>query len=698
MSRWRISVVLVMLTLGVRQSARTQTCGFSQLLSRHINQEPAISQTRLAQEKSAYEQWLRHPGISLNRNSCEVFIVPVVVHVIYANAAANISDGQIHSQLRVLNEDYRREDNTPGAGPGADTRIQFCLAGKNPQGDSTSGIVRIHSTLGLHKTIEEDQLKALSSWDDQRYLNIWIVESISLIDPTGQDPPQDILAYASYPTLPNGLPQGVVIDHRYVGTKGTATAPFDGGRTLTHEIGHYLGLFHPFEPEGICSGASIDNCLSNGDKVCDTPSQQNPTYGCPTEAGNSCADRPCDTPDPAFNYLNYTDDACMNAFTHGQAARMHFFLFGARSSLVDPLNLITTGCADTLLLNRPRTAFSQDVFATCLNGKVQFQEMVDGCADGFEWQFPGGVPAASFASAVTVQYAQPGTYPVTLVTHNAAGSDTLTMSTAVNISAAVKAEDLNQGFESPLFPPPGWQVRDENGQGGWSRTETAAIDGQASVLMPHFDSPSCGDWDALISPPIEMSDQPRELRFRYAYQRRNGSPSDVDELRIDVSDTCGAPWLPVFFRTGNALATVGGTLNSMAFVPATEDWEEVVVDLSDFAASTHLQLRFRTLGRNGQHLYLDDIRLVPSTFVSIEDWQATPSVFPNPSSEMITIRQPAWAAREIRVELWDVQGNMVDEEMIRLNDAGEASWRPIAVEGVYVLKIRDQSWIVVRVP
>ena len=325
-----------------------------------------------------------------------------------------------------------------------------------------------------------------------------------------------------------------------------------------------------------------------------------------------------------------------------------------------------------------------------------FSEETDGCADAFEWAFPGGYPASSTAASPTVSYAQPGTYPVTLIVHNASGSDTLTKPTAIRTTAAVPAQGYRQSFEEFVFPPAGWQTDDQDEQGGWTRSSLAARNGQFSAVMPHFQSPSCGDQDMLISPPIDLDGKPWELSFFYAYRRRNSDAADVDELRVEVSDTCEAPWLPVFFRTGDALATVGGTLSSGPFVPGSSDWDRVVIDLSDFRHSTHLRVRFRTFGRNGQNLYLDDIRLSPSTFVGVGDEFSEPAVFPNPFSEEITIRQPAWAGRELRIELWDMQGRLVEEALVRVNASGEINWAPVTPEGVYVLRIRENSWIVVR--
>lgn len=692
MVSWKSFFLVFFLMLSGMSLSAQQRCGVDEMLAHDKRQAPESASRALLQEQLAFEQWLKRTTEGLNaRNSCEIFTVPIVFHIVYANSGANISTEQVLSQLDILNQDYRRMDSTAGNGPGADTRIQFCLATLDPDGDSTNGITRTQSTLGNHRTTEEDQLKSLVSWDDQRYLNIWITESVTLIDPGGQDPPSAILAYASFPTLPNGLPQGVVIDHRYLGNEGTAIAPYNAGRTLTHEIGHYFGLYHPFESEGICSGASESNCNSNGDRICDTPSQQDPTYGCPNTADNSCIDTPCDGPDPAFNYMNYTDDLCMNAFTAGQANRMHFFLEGARASLVDPSNLISTGCNSLNIVNRPVAEFSQTAISLCIQESVVFQDMSEGCPDTYSWSFPGGIPASSTSSQPVVTYPLPGTFPVTLIVGNARGNDTITRQAAIRTSIAVQAQDWRESFESILFPPEGWQKGDVDELGGWVRTNQAARSGQFSAVMPHFDSPSCGFQDILISPPLEMSGKPRELSFSYAYQRRNTASSDADEFQVSISDTCGAPWLPVFFRAGNSLSTVDGSLDTGPFVPVSGEWEQIVIDLSPFANRSHLRIRFQTKGRNGQNLYLDDIRMNPSTSVSVSPELAGLEVFPNPFGEVLTIRQPAWAGQEVELEVLDIQGRVVEQAVSTLDFSGEFTWKFDQPTGLYFVRISHQN-------
>ena len=244
--------------------------------------------------------------------------LPIVVHVVHNGEAIgvgdNISEAQILSQLDVLNEDYRKIPGSRGDGAGVDTNIEFYLAKEDPDCNPTSGIVRYPRSFFPNGggNIDVD-IKPKSIWDPSRYLNMWVVEIGG-----------GILGYAQFPGGP-AESDGVVMGPDFFGSNDAPGVNIGGvynlGRTTTHEVGHYLGLFHTFQ-----------GCVGAGDQVDDTPPQAQPNYGCPGVPPDTCAGGDDDLIE---NYMDYSDDVCMDMFTAGQNVRMQAVLSGIRSSLAN---------------------------------------------------------------------------------------------------------------------------------------------------------------------------------------------------------------------------------------------------------------------------------------------------------------------------------------------------------------------------
>ena len=252
------------------------------------------------------------------RNLVEnVIKIPVVVHVIYSKSQENISDAQIQSQLDVINEDFRRtnSDKTNKWSQAADTEIEFYLAQVDPNGNSTSGITRKASTKtswGSNDAMKKASQGGVNPWNTSEYLNMWVCNIGG-----------GILGYAQFPGGSSAT-DGVVMSPQYFGSsdKGSGfylSAPFDKGRTTTHEIGHYLNLRHIWGD----GGCGID------DYVSDTPESDAANYGCSSNHSS------CGSKDMVENYMDYSDDSCMNLYTLGQKNRMRAVLEsgGIRRSL-----------------------------------------------------------------------------------------------------------------------------------------------------------------------------------------------------------------------------------------------------------------------------------------------------------------------------------------------------------------------------
>jgi hypothetical protein len=247
-------------------------------------------------------------------------VIPVVFHnIVRTDGVGVVSDEQFLAQIDVLNEDFGMLEGTPGDGGAMsnDTHIRFVLA----------GIHRVQDDEWFDfPAAYEEQYKSLLSWDPSEYLNIYTA-GIS-------DDDQSTLAWAYYPQGAAGEEDtdGIVTLYDIVGRDGDHS-PYDQGRVMTHEVGHYLGLLHTFDPnDGDGVSGTCENGWNNGDLIQDTPEEGGPTFDCPTRAQTCDYDLPS-TAGNVHNYMNYTDDACKFYFTIQQANRAVCGLVNYRDDL-----------------------------------------------------------------------------------------------------------------------------------------------------------------------------------------------------------------------------------------------------------------------------------------------------------------------------------------------------------------------------
>jgi len=309
----KIVLLLCLMTVSIL-FAQERNCSSMENLEYRMQQDPGLKQRMADIETFTKQKMLQNQN---NKISGSIITIPVVVHVIYNSANENISDAQIQSQIDVLNEDFRRTnsdaDNTWSQA--VDTEIEFCLSTIDPNGNATTGITRKSSTRASWGT-SDDMKKAsqggVDPWDTTQYLNMWVCNIGG-----------GILGYAQFPGG-SAATDGVVMGPNYFGSKNKGTgfylsSPFDLGRTTTHEVGHFLNLRHIWGD----GGCGVD------DYVSDTPKSDAANYGCAT--GHSS----CGSTDMVQNYMDYSDDSCMNLYTQGQKTRMRSILNagGSRRSL-----------------------------------------------------------------------------------------------------------------------------------------------------------------------------------------------------------------------------------------------------------------------------------------------------------------------------------------------------------------------------
>jgi len=607
------------------QAQNLNRCGSDAMFAQKVQSNPAL----LAQRRREDSLWVEFNNQPNGLRGGGVRTIPVVVHIIQSNAQIRISDERVQSQIDVMTEDFRKlnADTTQipvdFLGDAGDTQIEFCLATTDPNGCPTNGINRIISPANAnHDSQDEAQLKALIQWPPQKYLNIWVPESMP-----------GLLGYATFPTQLTFLPQldGVVINGQYFGRGfGTPPSSYALGRTGTHEVGHWLGLFHTFQ-DG-CSGTSAANCSSQGDRICDTPPTAVENYGCPAPK-NSCTETPVDRPDQLVNYMDYGDDPCLVMFSNGQGDRMNFILDNLRSQLVSSANLSATGCDGTPSAGcTPVAQFSANTLNACVGDTVRFTDLSVGPATQWLWAFQGGSPATSTDSNPLVTYSTPGTYPVSLQVGNALGTDSLLLTSYITISSSINPP-VSEGFEGAAQLPTGWSTWDEDGAGTWEWTNLAASLGQNSVRHPNYSLTGTGSTDALVSEPYDFQNVASAwLTYDRAYKRR--SAFAIDSFWVSVSTDCGNSWTRIRNLAGTTLISVTGLAAATSYVPGPNDWKKDSLDLSPFLGSPSVKIKFELKSGGGQNLYLDNIN-VDALVGRADENGNVQSLYlaPNPSSE-----------------------------------------------------------------
>ena len=310
--------MILAIALSSRAIAQPLTCGQQAATEALKAHDPAF-QAKAAQIEQKWRNHLKtKQPIPLGATT---ITLPVVVHIIHDNGPENISDAQVQKAIQHLNEAYANigyYDPTDGV----DTHIQFCLAQRDPDNQPTNGITRDVSpyTNMSSTTPQQDELniKNTNRWDPFSYINIWIIRSI----------PGAVAGFAYLPPAHGSILDGLMIEAQYFGV----TEGYDV--VVTHEMGHYLGLYHTFE-----GGCTNNDCSLDGDRICDTPPDQSTASLSCGQTMNSCSTDALsgfttDENDLTKDYMDYGNVACMTEFTQGQADRMNWSVQNIRNSLL----------------------------------------------------------------------------------------------------------------------------------------------------------------------------------------------------------------------------------------------------------------------------------------------------------------------------------------------------------------------------
>lgn len=518
-----------------------------------------------------------------NQSDCAPpeYIIPVVFHVIYSGPQDSISYSRIWNQLLRVNEDFRRIPETMGfASAGADMKIEFSLATKDPNGNPTTGVVYWKynapplnwSSPNFCRATQDFSMKQATGWPRSRYLNVWIVPMLCTPDANGNcNQCTSVAGYAFFPYVANAadtIRYGTVIGAPYFWGSGNSRSI----RTLVHELGHNLSLFHPFQ-----DGCGSGNCQISSDRVCDTPPTAVSDGNFVVRRQNTCINDNPDLPDNPRNYMDYVNDVEMTHFSEGQRARA-WAAIGSSSSLLSRLvgsnipQLTGTGP-----YGHVKAYFTASHRIGCVGQPIKFFSYSMGMPHIYEWDFGGGIPDDPTSSCPTVIFPSPGTYTVTLVVENLSGRrDTLRKINYIQIQDTAYPLPYAEGFEAPTFPPVNSYIQNLDQKRTWERMQGnspprgAYGQSSASMRLLFFHYGYYGERDSWISPLIDLrpyanSSATIRMKFSWAYaclsySGNAGSYTSylldyIDSLRVYISTDCGNTWTLLWEKGGLDLAT-----------------------------------------------------------------------------------------------------------------------------------------------
>jgi hypothetical protein len=677
------------------ESPATRSCGTMENHEMLLQQDPSLQQ-QMIQQEAWVQNWIAN---NYNPGQRVVYTIPVVFHVVYQNATENISNQRLLDQLQVLNEDFRKTNADASSVPSvwqsiaADCEINFCLAVRDPQGQATTGITRTSTTVGTFSTNNAVKYTAqggINAWPRDSYLNIWVCDLGS-----------SLLGYAQFPGGPAAT-DGVVLNYRYTGTTGSS-APFNKGRTATHEVGHWLNLYHIWGDDGsACSGS---------DQVSDTPNQAGASGGCFT-VGQVRTDN-CTSSSPGImwqNYMDYTDDACMYMFTNGQKARVQACMAGSRSALQNsqgcvPVSSVGLDAGISAIVNPGSTALCSGTFtpivtlqnfgSTTLTSCVINYRIDNNTNQTFNWS---GNLATNATANVTLNSmtTTSGTHTFTAFTSNPNNSTDLNTSNdqsqrTFTVTATGQNLPFSQGFESTTFPPAGWSINNPDNQTTWARTTTAASSGSASAKMDNWVyQGGNGQIDDMVLPNLNLSSVSNPIMtFKVAYTYWTNPYQYSDTLKVQISTNCGVTWTNVYLKFGTQLQTAPPVSSQSAgFTPNSSQWRLETVSLGAYQSSTNAIIRFRNVSDFEDNLYIDDVNIQTSTGVQNIMMTDNINLFPNPTNGLFNLNIALGAEQDVMVTVYDAVGRAVQSNdygrtmggMFSIDLTGEA-------EGTYFVEV-----------
>jgi hypothetical protein len=601
------------------------------------NESLGISDSIEANAHSALERvtFLKVNNVK-NSAAAATYIIPVVFHVFHNGGISNVSESNILKQIAILNKEFRREQAdtvfTPAAfkSLAAGLDIEFRLATRDPSGNCTNGINRIYTTMFSCGNI--DSVCKLSFWPADKYLNIWMGESFQMNNPLFNSNGQCVQpGIGTWPWI-NYMKQGVVYTHYNINNIGVST--FQKGRTLVHEVGHFLNLRHIWGDSLSCSS----------DSVADTPPALTFNTSCPVfprRPLNACGSSSLG--EMYCNYMDYTFETCVNMFTAGQVSRMDACLnstVGARNGLWSSANLQATGTADPYIYPSQCAPVPEltpyPPIVICAGDSVKFVDFsYGGQGSARSWNFYGNSSSSLSDSIVWVTYKVPGIFSVDLSKSLGAQTHSRTFKNKVTVLSKtdLRTVPYTNSFESEQDAEEWKGVNAENDT-TWRVFKSIATTGTQAMGIANFNN-GFPLTDEIISPAFNIQSV-TSVKFTFKLSFAQQKSINKDNLKLQYTTDCGKSWQTIYNRSGGVLATTG--VKAAWYQPnAAEDWRQdsVIFYVSD---KNEVRFKFSFASDNGNNIFIDDINIESLDYTSLqEESRARVLLYPNPSQGLVEL-------------------------------------------------------------
>ena len=385
-----------------------------------------------------------------------------------------------------------------------------------------------------------------------------------------------------------------------------------------------------------------------------------------------------------MDYMDYTDDACMNMFSQGQIARIDAAITNFYPGIVNSIGLqpVVLSALDAGSFKTVSPAGTYYCTST-VSPKIRIKNWgltpltsvtLNYSVDNNNWQTYNwsGSLASLATDTIILQAMTLPAGPHVFVSYTSSPNGSTDMNAANDtsysnfmLSTIGGLTPLTEGFEGPAFPAPGFTLNNPDGSTTWVKSTAAAHTGTSSISIDNFDYSASGQMDELVVPAVDLSSATNAtLNFWEAYALYTDPtlPTNYsDTLEVLISTDCGLTYTSIYKKFGTALSTIPAVFDTNFFIPQAGDWRQETVNLTPYIGSPLAIVKFRNITDYENVLYLDDINITSVTGFQDNTVGTNVSVYPNPSKGIFNIQLSGFDAEPVTVQVTNQLGEVVYE-------------------------------------